>query len=578
MKLTNKSALELIAISAMAGVVLILAVLQYRWTSEISRTEQLRLKTELATSVRTIDQEFSYDFERLCESFEMDFEAPSSTIESRAAKMYAQWAKTASRPSLVSALHIWRIEPTHFNSIETLNQTSHQFESMPWPSRIDSLHDFLKSRIDGLYFFEDARDAMYFPWTFYDTHAALIRPLYQIFFSEKDADMDVEPIGFLVVELNADVLSKQYFSELVNRHFGAAGQRTFDVAIRTAPPPYQTVYASNPDFPIATPSPDAAVNLIDSVSDEAKRRGHPTLEAGDVAQQWQLVVQHPAGSLDVAVASWRRRNLAISFGLLFILSGGMILVFSLARRARQLSRLQMEFVAGVSHELCTPLAIINSAAENLADGVVEGQQQMMEYGGLVRDQGRRLKRMVDEVLTFSTGRAGRHIVELQPVEIAGLLAKTLADSEPMLRGAGFSLEQEISAGMPQILADPAGVVACIENLFSNAMKYASANRSVAVRARMESANPHPEVQVCVEDRGIGIPHAELGNIFEPFYRVQAVRDRQIRGMGLGLYLVRRMMEEMGGRVTVSSEVGRGSNFVLHFPISDSPKQDRGEAA
>jgi signal transduction histidine kinase len=85
---------------------------------------------------------------------------------------------------------------------------------------------------------------------------------------------------------------------------------------------------------------------------------------------------------------------------------------------------------------------------------------------------------------------------------------------------------------------------------------------------MVATMPNPEVQVSVEDKGIGIPTRDLPNIFEPFYRVQATRDGQIRGVGLGLYLVKHMMEAMGGRVTVTSEPGRGSFFVLHFPVSE----------
>ena len=91
--------------------------------------------------------------------------------------------------------------------------------------------------------------------------------------------------------------------------------------------------------------------------------------------QWQLVVRDPAGSVDVDVARWRQRNLAISFGLLGLLAGTTVLLFSVARRAERLAKLQMEFVAGVSHELCTPLAVINSAAENIVDGVVKDRRR-----------------------------------------------------------------------------------------------------------------------------------------------------------------------------------------------------------
>jgi signal transduction histidine kinase len=228
----------------------------------------------------------------------------------------------------------------------------------------------------------------------------------------------------------------------------------------------------------------------------------------------------------------------------------------------------MEFVAGVSHELCTPLAVINSAAENLMDGVVEGQPEVKEYGGMIRDQGRRLEHLVDEVLQFAAGRSERAGYELRPVDVGAVATHSLASAEPMLRDAGFTVDQEIAGGLPPIVADPAAFGMCLENLISNAVKYAGAGRWLRVRA--ELATPFrqpPEIQVSVRDRGMGIPARDLPHIFEPFYRVASVREGEIRGVGLGLYLVKRAMEGMGGRISVTSEVGRGSCFTLHFPLA-----------
>jgi signal transduction histidine kinase len=247
------------------------------------------------------------------------------------------------------------------------------------------------------------------------------------------------------------------------------------------------------------------------------------LQSANASGQWQLVVQHPAGSVEAAVAGLRRRNLAISFGLLAVLAATVVLIFSAARRAERLANLQMEFVTGVSHELCTPLAVINSAAENLVDGVVDGPQQMRSYGAMIQDQSRRLERLIDQVLLFSAQRAGRAKYELRPVEIAETVEQSLVLSEPMLRDAGFDVEKEIDADLPLVVADPAAVGKCMENLFSNAVKYARTNRWLAVRARVVQADTSAEVQITVEDKGTGISTADLPNIFEPFYRVQSAR-------------------------------------------------------
>jgi signal transduction histidine kinase len=246
-----------------------------------------------------------------------------------------------------------------------------------------------------------------------------------------------------------------------------------------------------------------------------------------------------------------------------------MLLFSVSRRAERLAKLQMEFVAGVSHELCTPLAVINSAAENIVDGVVEGAEQVQEYGTIIREQGRRLERLVDEVLLFAAGRVGRFGYDLRPTEVVPILEQSLSASEAMLRDEGFVFQKEISPELPPVVADPEALGKCVENLISNAMKYSGQNRWVALRAGSVLNEGSAEVQISVEDKGIGISPADLTHVFEPFYRAESVRDGQVRGVGLGLYLVRRMMEAMGGRVSVSSKLSKGSIFTLHFPVFDS---------
>jgi len=135
----------------------------------------------------------------------------------------------------------------------------------------------------------------------------------------------------------------------------------------------------------------------------------------------------------------------------------------------------------------------------------------------------------------------------------------------MLREAAFELKEEIGSDLPLVMADPGAVEKCVENLLSNAVKYGGPNREIAVCAEVVNGTKRPEVQISVKDRGAGIPAADLPNIFEPFYRVPSARESRVRGAGLGLYLVKKMMEAMGGTVTVASELDRGTAFVLHFP-------------
>jgi signal transduction histidine kinase len=562
MKWSKRSVMELAAILGMVSVVCTLAVLQYRWTAQIGRSEQQRLKGTLTTDVRGFAQEFSYDFERLCETHEVDPQGQADNLEARVIRQHEEWMRIASRPDLLAGLMIWKTGAPH-PTLEALEPNGKRFVDLAWPRQLGSLQQYLQEQARQINARQIGdREALYYPWTFQGETPALIRPIFQV----EAPDGNVQLRGFLILELDMEFLQQQYVPDLVVRHFGELGLTSFHVEVRTNKAPYGTIYTSNANLNLSTAAPDAQLNLFDAVAEEARRRGHAPLQMAGDGEQWQLVVRDPAGSVDVDVAQWRRRNLAISFGLLGLLAGTTVLLFSVARRAERLAKLQMEFVAGVSHELCTPLAVINSAAENIVDGVVEGPAQVREYGAMIREQGRRLERLVDEVLLFAAGRFGKSGYDLRSTEIAPLLEQTLAGSETMLRDAGFTFDKEIAPELPFVTADAEALSKCVENLVSNAMKYSGGSRWIRLRAAYSARGASPEVRISVEDKGMGISAADLPHVFEPFFRGQGAREGQIRGVGLGLYLVKRMMEAMGGGVTVSSKLSQGSVFTLHLPV------------
>src|SRR5580692_5896521 len=134
---------ELIAVIVMIAVVTVLAVYQYRWTGEISRTEQARLRNSLATSVRNFDQEFSYDFQRLCESFELDPEAEPSAIENHVVRQQASWIRTSTHAELVKGLYVWKAGNSKLAGFESLNPNDNRIHDANWPPELESLHRFL---------------------------------------------------------------------------------------------------------------------------------------------------------------------------------------------------------------------------------------------------------------------------------------------------------------------------------------------------------------------------------------------------------------------------------------------------
>jgi two-component system, OmpR family, sensor histidine kinase SenX3 len=296
--------------------------------------------------------------------------------------------------------------------------------------------------------------------------------------------------------------------------------------------------------------------------------------AAGSAPKWRLLVKHPSGSLEAAVANVRRRNLLVSSGILAILGVSIGFLVVSTRRAQDLARQQMEFVAAVSHELRTPLAVIRSAADNLADGVVHEDSQVRKYGELVRGEGRRLTEMVEQILELAGIHSGQRGFALGPVPVAPLLRQVVEASAPLVEEAGLKVDYDLPQSLPPILGDEQALRRVFQNLVGNAIKYGASGGWIGLRARASGR----EVLVTVADRGIGIEAFEQPRIFEPFYRAPGVIEAQIHGAGLGLSLVQRIVEAHGGRITLRSAPGTGSEFTVHLPAASEETVARTSSA
>jgi two-component system phosphate regulon sensor histidine kinase PhoR len=230
--------------------------------------------------------------------------------------------------------------------------------------------------------------------------------------------------------------------------------------------------------------------------------------------------------------------------------------------------MQMDFVASVSHELRTPLTSILCAGENIRDGFARGEKDIVEQISISADQAARLAGLVDQVMLFAVT-SKKPIYPLQPLQVSEILSSALRNTSGLLQGSAFTVEQQIQEGLPPVLGDLSAVSQCLQNLIVNAVKYGPEQHYIKLSAEIDqSSASKKEVQISVQDRGRGIGTADLPRIFEPFYRSPHVVAAQIHGAGLGLSIAKSMIEAVGGRLSVVSEVGSGSTFTLHLQVAD----------
>ena len=246
-----------------------------------------------------------------------------------------------------------------------------------------------------------------------------------------------------------------------------------------------------------------------------------------------------------------------------MLLAGLVLVWTNVRRELRLSRLKSDFVANVSHELKTPLALIRLFAETLELGRVPNEDKARQYHRIINKESRRLTQLINNILDFSRIEAGRKEYRFVRADVAGVVRDVVEAYRFPIEHLGFALELDIAEGLPILEIDPEALSQALINLVNNAIKYSQGEKWVGISARREG----DRVLVSVSDRGIGIPKAEQRRIFEKFYRVETSLVHTTKGSGLGLALVQHIAEAHGGRVEVTSAPGEGSTFTLVLPAT-----------
>jgi signal transduction histidine kinase len=264
---------------------------------------------------------------------------------------------------------------------------------------------------------------------------------------------------------------------------------------------------------------------------------------------------------------WSRKyfnaHLSLSILTALVLIGGVVMALRAASRAMKLSQMKSEFVSNVSHELRTPLASIRVFGEFLKLGRVRQPDKIQEYGEYIETESRRLTQLVNNILDFSKIESGQKTYQFEQTAVEGLVIDTLKTFEVVLEQNGFTLNLEKpSIPLPPVVIDPDAVEQAFINLLDNAVKYSGDSKKIEVKL----AEHDDTVTISVIDHGFGIPSEEREKVFEKFYRVGNCLVHDVKGSGLGLSIVKHIIEAHHGRITVESEPGRGSEFIIHLPV------------
>lgn len=560
-----------------------LATLQHRWIGRVSDLERQRMHENLLSA----GSRFTEDFDReLTRAFLYFHPEPGGFTEDqleRAMRQYDRWRDDAPWPDLIQGIFAARRKADGTLELTRFQPEARRFEPEPWPAGFAGARRRLAAEIAG--------GQHRFPFALIDPELpGLTLPL--VFGADSEAGGTL-----LLLQIDRQVLAEDVLPELTRRHFGSPEGTDYALAVLDAGG--RAVFRSDPGVPLETfREADLRIGMLGlrpfhEMRSVWPRRGHgdepamrqrhapfgmhiiaperekqrePENRAGGA---WQLAIQHRVGSLEAAVAQARHHNMAVSLGILALVAITSGLMVVTTQRAQRLARQQIEFVAGVTHELHTPLTAIRSAGQNLADGVVADGQQVRRYGSLIEREGRRLTDLVGQVLELAGIQSGRRVYEVRPEDVEDLVEGALEDCRVLLDEKKVHVEREIPPDLPPVLADGAALRRALRNLIENAVRHGGAGGTanwVGLRAR----DGKEGVEITVADRGPGVRREDLPHLFKPFYR--GGNTAGVPGSGLGLSVVRHVVEALGGRVSVVSSHGEdqaGSAFTLHLPAARS---------
>ncbi len=512
-----------------------LALLQYRWTGEISRAEAERLRGGMDAGAQAFAKVFDDTLTEYCTALKPA--AGSVNDANRAAihrQQFQKWRALNPRP-IFHRIGVAVSSPDGVTLFEQ-NQADGQLSPLVWPAAWENLHRHL--------------DESSGPFT--AGQGVIIE--FPIFGGEAGGSPESE---WFILELDTNYLQNVWLPKLVEDHLNIAGQQVNQVIIKTTATPSKTIFST----------PGKKDDSVNPVTLRFNRQGRSLdNQRGPVPNYyWKLEIYPQPDALEKLVSASRRKNFAVALSLnTLIVLAGLALVRQ-TRKSRQLAEQQMNFVAGVSHELRTPLTVIRGAAHNLKRGVVTEREQIEKYSSLIIEHAEQLAELIEQVLALAGAQKKNSAALREPVSLAEVLHDAVAATAHDTQAVQCDVQLELPPSLLVVLGDAAALRRVFQNLISNAAKHGGSGKWIGVTAVADEDSNPQMVEIQVADRGPGIPPEETGEIFKPFFRGALTQALQVRGSGLGLSLVKEIVEAHGGNISVRNTNDHGATFIVRLP-------------
>lgn len=582
-----------------------LGVLQFRWQSQISETQREKLRKSAQENASRFADDFNKELQNAYFNFQVGAEDWRKKNYRPFTERYLFWHGKTTYPGLISDFYFF--DAAGAEPPLKYDKQLQIFSAVEWTPQLRELFARSSNKEDFHPVYEDI-------YTLILPEHEMPPEVGRILRRRQPAEIELrssipDPVempktyGYLAIMLDPSVIREEILPGLAAKYFGdgdfnlTVADKSGNVIYQPGVPataadvqagifeitPGDIFFFANQDLENSMRKKTVVLNSriethslartqLDgnensSVKVEIQNAGRPItqVQAAKVAQageHWTLSAQNKAGSIDNYIANTRDRDLAAGFGILALLGSAVGAIIVSTQRSRAFAQRQIDFVSGVSHEFRTPLAVIYSAAENLADGVANDGSQIAKYGELIKGEGRKLSSMVEQILSYAGANAGKLTYSFSPTNISGVVRDAIRECGPLLNDQNIEFESDLDDNLPLVNADGDALSRAIQNLIANSVKYRNGSNWIKVSTR----NGESTIKMIVEDHGIGVSGSELSKIFEPFYRSKQVIDAQIHGNGLGLALVKQIVEAHGGRVTAASEPGEGSRFTIEIPV------------